>query len=206
MYSSRRLAPLILTAIVSILVIAILVAVGRALLQRSPSTSIDEVEDTSQSLLSTASGHKVQMTVRGPIVADEDFRSYQITISPSSRKFVAYSGYLDRVTNEKSFGNSVAAYEELVYALDRIKVMDGEEGSGDTNDVRGICSGGQLYEFAILEGDKTLKKLWTTSCKKSPGTLKANPQQAGDLIVKQVPDGFKLVRQARTGSSTLPKL
>lgn len=196
MYGSRRVAPLVLIVIITILVIAILVAVGRALLHR-PSATEEVVDTTRQSLLSTDEGHKVQMTVRGPIVANEEFRSYQITITPSSRQFVAYTGYLDKVTKEKKYGNNVPAYEELVYALDRINMLNGVEAEGEANDVRGICSSGQLYEFAILEGDTTVKKLWTTSCKKSKGTLKANPQQVGGLIVKQVPDGYDLIKQAR---------
>lgn len=195
MNGSRKIAPLILIVIITLLVIAILVAVGRALLG-GPS---EEIVDTSrQSLLSTSQGHKIQMTVRGPIVADENFRSYQITISPSSRQFVAYSGYLDKVIKDKKLSNNVPSYEELVYALDRSGMMSGTEVEGEANDVRGICPNGQLYQFATLEGDSIVKKLWTTSCSQPKGTLQGSAQQIGDLIVDQFNDGYELIRDARS--------
>lgn len=196
MNGSRKIAPLILIVIITILVIAILVAVGRALLG---GPAADEVVDTSrQSLLSTSEGHKIQMTVRGPIVADENFRSYQITISPSSRQFVAYSGYLDKVIKDKRLSNNVPAYEELVYALDGMGMMVGSEAEGEQGDVRGICPNGQLYQFATLEGDSVVKRLWTTSCKKPKGTLQGSAQQIGDMFVDQFDDGYELIRDARS--------
>jgi len=35
----------------------------------------------------------VSLSVRGPIVADEDFRSYEIVISPNMRELSVYEGY-----------------------------------------------------------------------------------------------------------------
>lgn len=197
MNGSRRMAPLILIVIITVLVIAILVAVGRALLG-GPSGPEEVVDTSRQSLLSTSQGSKIQMTVRGPIVADENFRSYQITISPSSRQFVAYSGYLDKVISDKRLSNNVPAYEELVFALDRMGMMSGVEVEGSDNDVRGICSGGQLYQYAVLEGDTVVKKLWTTSCSKPKGTLEGNAQAIGDMFVRQFDDGYELIRDARS--------
>ena len=89
-YRSSRVLPTILTVVVIIIVIAGVVALARLLFSGggSSSTSNQEVNVARQSLLTTTDGHAVRMTVRGPIVADEDFRSYRITISPKDRKSV----------------------------------------------------------------------------------------------------------------------
>lgn len=134
------------------------------------------------------------MTVRGPIVAEEKFQSYSITITPNDRSLVTYSGYLDTVVDRVVLGNNTAAYEQFVYALDRANLAKGEE-TERSNDVRGICATGNVYEFSIINAGETVKRLWTSTCNGSKGTLDANVQQLTNLFVSQFPNGTALIRK-----------
>ena len=81
--NSSRIVPIILVLIVIAIVIAALVSVGRAILGGA-----DQAAQTNagrDALLDTSVGHRVRMTVGGPIVANEQFHSYQISIDSSTR-------------------------------------------------------------------------------------------------------------------------
>ena len=198
--NSTRIVPIILVLIVVAIVIAALVSVGRAILGGSTQTT--QTNAGRDALLDTSLGHSVQMTVRGPIVANEQFHSFQITIDPSSRAMTTYQGYLDQPINSKSYDNNAKAYEQFVYALDKANLMDGDELTGDKNDTRGICATGLVYEFSVMNADSTVKRLWTSTCKGSPGSLKASVAQVGDLFKAQIPDESSLVRGLDLTAST----
>src|SRR5690606_34333620 len=83
------------------------------------------IDTSRQDLLNTSVNRSVSMTVRGPIVADEDFRSYQIVISPDSRQFRAFTGYLDVITDSETLPNNTAAYDQFVNALDKANLSVG---------------------------------------------------------------------------------
>lgn len=198
--NSTRIVPVILVLIVVAIVIAALVSVGRAILGGSTQTT--QTNAGRDALLDTSIGHSVQMTVRGPIVANEQFHSFQITVDPLNRNMTTYQGYLDQPINSKTYDNNVKAYEQFVYALDKANLMNGDELTGNKNDTRGICATGLVYEFSVMSGDTTVKRLWTSTCKGSPGSLQASVSQVGDLFKAQIPDESNLVRGLGLTSST----
>lgn len=194
--SGTRLFPMILTLIVIIVVIVAIVSIGRAIFFSGDQTASDplELDKGKAELLDTTANHAVQLTVRGPIVADEEFKSYQMKVTPSSREIVVYSGYLDDEERSKRLGNNRAAYEEFVYALDKANMMEGTmPADDDANDLRGICATGYVYEYAVLVDDESVKHLWTSTCDGSKGTLKASTSQLNDLFLKQIPGANELV-------------
>ena len=199
--NSSRIIPIILVLIVIAIVIAALVSLGRAIFGGDSSTS--QTNTGRDALLDTSAGHSVRMTVRGPIVANEEFHSYQVTVDSSTRSLVTYQGYLDQTISSKSYGNNLQAYEQFVYALDKADFMTGDELTGDKNDTRGICATGLVYEFEVINDDSTVKRLWTSTCKGSPGSLKASVTQVSDLFLKQIPDSNQLLRDLNLGSSIL---
>lgn len=134
------------------------------------------------------------MSVRGPIVADEEFQSYAISISPSDRTITTYTGYLDTVKKKKSLDNNTKAYEQFVYALDKANYMKGEvPADDDKNDLRGICATGYVYEYSVVSGDDVVKRLWSSTCKGSPGSLDASIEQLNTLYFDQIPGSKELV-------------
>lgn len=188
-YRNSRLLPTILTIVIIIIAIVALVTLARALFfSGSSSTDQSQVDANQQALLDTTAGSAVSMTVRGPIVAQENFRSYQIVITPSSRDMKTYTGYLGTVLEQETLNNNTAAYDEFVHALDKAKMSAGKQLSDEQNDVRGICATGRVFEFATLKNGTTVQNLWTSTCGGSPGSLKANASQLTQLFQNQIPN------------------
>lgn len=206
MYRSNdnRIFPMILIAVVVIALVAGLVTVGRYLL--SSNSGDEETQSQQQKAsdeLTTVDGNRsVRMTIRGPLVAEEEFRTYRISVSPESRVYVKYSGYLDKELDRKSYDNNTRAYEQLVHALDKAAMTsDGKYTEEEAGDLRGICATGRVYEFEILTGSNVLHRYWTSTCKGSPGTFGANVQQVGGLFRTQIPD--ERLDLGNTGTASL---
>lgn len=188
--SNFRILPLIITIIVIALAIAAIVSIGRAVFGgNSSSDETSQVDQGREALLNTTGGRSVQMTVRGPIVADEEFQSYQVEVSNSERSITAYKGYLESRTGGTTLSNNTRAYEQFVYALDKANIMKGQEPeSEEANDLRGICASGYVYEYAVLSSGNTVKMLWTSTCGGSKGTLEASREQLTNLFLGQIPN------------------
>jgi len=189
--------PLIIIIIIVALVIAAIVSIGRAVFNSGESntqapTAIDKDREA---LLNTSSGRSVQMTVRGPIVAEENFTSYRIDVSNSERSMKVYKGYLEEETSGKSLGNNTQAYEQFVYALDKANMMKGSAESDEKaeEDLRGICARGYVYEYTLVSGGNEVKKLWTSTCDGSKGTLDASKDQLSQLFLAQIPGSNELI-------------
>jgi hypothetical protein len=192
-YRTSRIIPVALVIIIMIIAVAALVSLARVVFF-SGSSSTPDISDTSrEALLNTSDGHSVRMSVRGPIVANEEFNSYQISISADQRRITTHVGYLESVVDQKRLSNNVASYEQFVHALDKANLAKGEEFDGDDNDVRGICATGRLYEFSILEDGEPVKYLWTSTCKGSSGSLDASVAQLTELFVVQIPGAEDLI-------------
>lgn len=194
--SGSRLFPIFLVLIIVVVVIVAIVSIGRAIFSgvQQEDTNSEQVDAGRTALLDTSPNHSVRLTVRGPIVAQENFASYQINVSPSRRTMDVYKGYLDDVQKSKAFSNNTKAYEEFVYALDKANMMKGDEPEDDSaNDLRGICATGYVYEYSALADDRTVKRLWTSTCDGSKGTLDASTEQLNDLFLAQVPGAEDLI-------------
>lgn len=192
--NSSRVLPIVLLLIIIAIAIAALVSVGKAIFGGGgDSATTAQIDTSEQTLLDTSTTHSVRMTVRGPIVADENFRSYQITVSPTSRSLVTYSGYLDQVIDSKQLSNNTEAYTQFVYALDRANMVKGTPLTGDKDDMRGVCATGQVYMFETLDNGNSVKDLWTSTCSGSKGSFKASVPQVQDLFLQQIPDSSDLL-------------
>ena len=189
-----RILPIVFIAIIVILAVTALVSVAQTLFGGSRSGSEAEVDRAQAALVSTDADSRVRMVVRGPIVADEEFNSYQVDITPSSRTLTTYQGYLERVVERERLGNNTAAYEEFVFALDRAQFSEGRTLSEEADDTRGICATGRVYEFFIIDGDEEVQRLWTTSCRNVGGSLRANVDIVTRLFTDQIPDARALTR------------
>lgn len=191
--SFSRFVPILLVIVITIVAVAAVIAIGRALFGKNDSGQTDQNVNTGQvALLSTEEGRAVRLIVRGPIVANENFRSYSVIVSPSSRNMTTYEGYLDKEINQKKLDNNVKAYTELVYALDKRKMMNGMQLTEQQNDLRGICASGKVYKFETLKDNSVVKSLWTSDCSGSKGSAQANVNEILDMFLKQIPDGKKM--------------
>jgi hypothetical protein len=187
-YRTSRILPIVLVIVVIIIAITALVSLARVVFFSGTSTTSTAVVDVSRdALLNTSAGRSVSMTVRGPIVADEKFRSYKIDISANDRTIKTYTGYLDTVIDQTTLGNSVASYDQFVHALDKANLAKGKQLTGDKNDTRGICATGSVYDFTIANNGDTVKDLWTSTCGGSSGSLNGSVTQLSSLFINQIP-------------------
>ena len=193
----QRFIPIILIIIVVVVAIAALISLGRSIFGGSGEEKVPDVNVGQQSLLNTAIDRSVRLTVRGPIVANEDFHSYTITASPTARNMTIYNGYLDEQVESKDLPNNTRAYEQFVFALDRANMMKGSVPTGETNDRRGLCATGRVYEYEVLQASNSIKKLWTTTCSGSKGSLDASNQQLLRLFQVQIPEFSTLARKEK---------
>lgn len=192
----QRLIPIALVLIVIIVAIAALVSLGRSMFGGGDK-EVEVVNTGQQSLLNTAIDRSVKLTVRGPLVADENYHSYTITASATTRTLTTYEGYLGRQVDTRELSNNTRAYEEFVHALNRLGMMEGKALEGEANDVRGICPTGRVYEFETLQASNSIKKLWTTTCRDASGSLDANEAQIMRLFKAQIPDNAEVLRKVK---------
>jgi len=191
-YRNNRVLPTILVVVIVIIAIVALFSIARAIF--FPGTSTSTTDTTEQALLNTSADSSVSMSVRGPIVADENFHSYRINVSPSSRQLTTYNGYMGTVVEQKNLGNNTAAYTEFVNALNLAKMTAGNQPPEGASNVQGICATGRLTEYSILNDNYTLETLWTSTCSGSQGTLRANSKQLSNLFLNQIPDANDLIK------------
>ena len=187
-YSKNRVIPTILAIVIIIVAIAGLVGLARLLFAGGSSSKAPEINTAKEALLTTEPGSSVTMNVRGPIVANENFRSYQITIAPASREVKTFSGYLDTVIDQDTLDNNVAAYKEFVNALDKANLTQGTQFEGEANNLEGICATGRVTEFIIERDNEPVQMLWTSTCSGSKGSLRANVEQLSQLFTRQIPN------------------
>lgn len=190
--SFSRFVPILLVIVITVVAVAAVLAIGQALMGGGQKESSNQSEIGTSALLSSDLSRSVRLTVRGPIVADEKFRSYQVTIAPNARVMTTHEGYLEKQLDAKNFSNNTRAYEELVYALDKRRMMEGRQLSEEQNDLRGICATGRVYTFETLMNGEPVKTLWTSDCSGSKGSATANVQEVVDMFLKQIPDGKKM--------------
>ncbi|MFZ2545358.1 MAG: hypothetical protein WAW80_05255 [Candidatus Saccharimonadales bacterium] len=188
-----RIVPIALIIIISGIAIFALFSVGRSLFSgdgantSSPSAST-LVNVGKTALTNTLADRGVRMIVRGPLVANENYRSYTITVNPDARNMTTYRGYMGEQIDSEQLTNNLQAYEQFVYALDHANLMEGTPLTGDANDVRGLCASGNIYEFEVLQGVNSIQKLWTSTCSGSVGSLKASLSQVTSLFRAQIPE------------------
>ncbi len=203
--SKPRIVPILIAVVVIALIIAAIVSVGRMLLfGNSSSTTQPKPESESaqvkSDVLNTAEGRAVRFTERGSIVANENFKSYQISVTPTTRTYTTYKGYLDEVVNTTQYPNNTRAYEEFVYALDKAEINKLRDTQGN-DDVRGVCAtNGRVYLFETVNNGTATHSLWTSTCPQSKGNLGADVARIRALFVNQIPD-FDVKYLAPTSSN-----
>ncbi len=186
-----RIIPIILILIVIAASIAGIWSIGQSIFGGGAPAPTEVVNRGAENLTKTESGSGVRMTVRGPIVGNEEHNSYTITVKPNYRNMTTYKGYNKKPIQRKELSNNKKAYTELVHALDRLGYMDDLPFIDSANDTRGICATGTLYEFEVLKDNKSVQKLWTASCTR--GSFNAKLTLVRELFLDQIPDNYKLL-------------
>lgn len=190
-----RLGAILLMIIAAVILVAGLLWAGQSLFGGS-STNDEEKLSPGQKLLNDPTDvTSVRMSVRGPIVAKENHYAIVLSISQTERTITTFQGYDGQVLSTQTLGNTKAAFSDLLAALNRAGFMTEVKGVGNEN--QGICAVGQLIFFEILSDDKSIGKLWTTSCSKLNGSFGGLVINVQDLFLNQIPNSRNIINSAK---------
>jgi hypothetical protein len=128
----------------------------------------------------------VRFEVKGPIVADENFRSYRIDITREDKKFYNLLGYEDIATSSLAYNNNPAAYDSFLRTIERQGFGQLDKAWTIAED-RGYCVNGFRYYYEIFESGQKVFHSWGTSCSSKVGTSDATAE-VKPLFHEQIPD------------------
>ncbi len=129
-----------------------------------------------------------RLTIDGPINADQNHQSVQITVGNDDTTYQQFQGYQGTVVNQQNFVNNQAAYSNFLFALGHAGYLLGDNSKLLANE-KGYCALGNRYVFELIEGGDTIQRYWATSCGNgSPRTYKGNLSLTLTLFQRQVPN------------------
>jgi hypothetical protein len=150
----------------------------------SNDTAITQTDPSTDFLVESTKVAKY--SVDGPIVANENHRSYTITVTESQVIMKTYKSYGQIELGQKSYPNTAAAYSAFLSALTNANVTAMKRNA--TTDAsfsdKGVCATGRKF---ILDLDSSLSR-WSTSCDTKQGNAGSNMGRVGNLFQRQVPD------------------
>lgn len=126
-----------------------------------------------------------QLTIDGPINADQTHQQVQITVGNSQTTFQILSGYQGTVKTTKTFESNQASYAVFLHAL---SLAGFTEGNSDPNlkDERGYCPTMDRYIFELDEGADRIERYWSSEC--GQGNFKGDTGTVLELFQAQVPN------------------
>lgn len=138
----------------------------------------------------------MQLTIDGPLVADELHQGLRITVGQTQNVIQTYQGYQNNVTSTQAYPSNQTAYDQFLRAL---QLYGFTRGNKDPNkaDERGYCPNGDRYIYEILnDSNSNVQRWWSTSCG-GQGNFAGLPNQVRQLFIKQIPDYNKIVSKVR---------
>jgi hypothetical protein len=133
----------------------------------------------------TKSDSQVRYTIDGPIIASENYRSVQITISPTDRNLTVFQGYQGSAIINQTYPNNQQAYADFLAALQHVDFTAVRSVSSSLSS-QSICPTGNRSRYQLLEANKKLMDLWSASC--IGGSFAGNINQTSNLFRAQIPD------------------
>jgi hypothetical protein len=133
-----------------------------------------------------------QVTIDGPINADQEHQQVQITVGRDEVTFEQLQGYDGSVVNLQTFTNTENAFEVFLRALSVSGFRDGNNSTA-LSDEQGYCPLGDRYIFEFTQNDSTIERYWTTSCG-SPKTYLGDFSLTLTLFQNQVPNYDQLTQ------------
>lgn len=130
---------------------------------------------------------QVRMSVRGPIVNNQEHEQMVMTVGRDQTIGQLQSGYQGNVTRTEQTGNNNVSYQAFLSAL---------HNSGFTKEklaptgiqYEGACPNGKRYTFEFINGGKDApKSTWATSCGKKIGTFDGDLSMVRNLFAAQLP-------------------
>lgn len=128
---------------------------------------------------------EVRFTTVGPVVANPNHQSTQITVSRNNVTQAQITGYQGQVTQLNSYSNNQASFEVFLRALNVAGFTDGNPTS-TLKDERGYCPTGNTYIVELINNGSDVERYWATDCG-NPKTYLGNLGLTQTLFNAQVP-------------------
>jgi hypothetical protein len=133
-----------------------------------------------------AQGTIARYTVRGPIVADENYREVRITVSQNSRTVDIIGGYSGTIIRTQTLPNTAQSYRAFLGALSAAGFTNIRSES-EQNKLT-TCVTGNQYRFEIQRGTDKPQDTWTSACNRSHGDFGGNVEATANLFRGQIPN------------------
>ena len=130
----------------------------------------------------------MRFTTEGPVTADQDYQSMQISVSQSDTQFIVYQGYQGTISFQEDFASNPIAYANFLRALDINGYTKGNTGPSVQTDERGYCALGERYIYEVVnDNGQDAQRFWSTSCG-GEGTYKGSVANVIALFENQIPN------------------
>jgi hypothetical protein len=136
-------------------------------------------------------GVYIRLGVRGPVISDEKYRSYNIDISQKSRVMQSLETYQNNIAKELVYENNPAAFTNLLKSL-RLQGFHLKDPAFLQPDDTGYCPKNARYYYEIYENNIQVFRAWGTSCSSEIGTSAATGE-VKELFKKQIPEFTDIV-------------
>lgn len=133
-----------------------------------------------------STGAVAQLTIDGPITADQTHQAVQIAVNANQTTFQVLQGYEGQVQTTKTFEANQASFSVFLHALNLAGFSQGNNASSVSDD-RGYCPGGDRYIFELQQNGSDVFRYWATACG-GQGSSKAQVSTVLSLFQAQVPD------------------
>lgn len=139
------------------------------------------------SLVSYANTNAVtSMYIGGPIVVNQNFTAYRISVDRTQTMVQVMRGYDEQVVAQQAFPNNTTGYQEFLSALDRVGFTQGKT-NPELQDYSGSCPFGNRYVFTLTDGQEKILNFWITNCSGGGGTYQGHSSQTRRLFLRQIP-------------------
>lgn len=194
-----RLGTVLLVAVVALVMLGGITFLARSIIGGGGNNgggSSNNQGSVGQTILANPSKNStIAMSVRGPVVAQENHYDIDLKITSSGRNLVIYRGYdRKKVAKRIDLDNSDRAFNDLSLALSNNGFMS--EAKGNVTKNNGLCASGQLIDFRVSDGDKS-QTLWTTSCGSNLGNFGGRSSVVVDLLLNQIPGSRQAIAEAK---------
>jgi hypothetical protein len=125
------------------------------------------------------------VTVTGPTVADENFRSIRYTFSKNTRTVESLKGYKGALDKSQVLTNSPESYKALLGALSTAQFSKKKDSTAQLDTA---CATGNKYVFELTSGGKQQVSSWTSTCNQRIGTFAGDLSAVNQLVKAQFPN------------------
>lgn len=134
----------------------------------------------------------VQLIEDYPVNADQTHRQVTTKVGRDVATFTVESGYQGTVLREKSYTNNPTSYANFLRSL-QLAGFNTANSDKTLQDERGFCPMGRRYIMEIKDNERTVQRLWSTSCG-NIGSFQGKMDVVQRLFRAQIPEYNALTR------------